>query len=80
VLAPPLEGGDLLSETHTTRGPRGAPIRWVLDREKLGERQLAIVHELTGNGLVMRGRVLQRLLDLGAKGIELRRARVAPGA
>lgn len=77
VLAPPLVGGDLLSDTHTTRGPSGAPIRWVLDRDKLGDRQLAIVHELTGNGLVMRGRVLQRLLDLGAKGIVIRHARIA---
>jgi hypothetical protein len=78
VIAPPIDGGDFLSEPHTTRDPRGAPIRWVLGRDKLGSRQVLMVPGTTGNGLVLRGRVLQQLIDLGAKGIAVEHARVTP--
>ncbi|PKQ25242.1 MAG: hypothetical protein CVT64_11100 [Actinobacteria bacterium HGW-Actinobacteria-4] len=77
IAAQSLDGGDFLYEPRTTRDPRGVPIRWVLDPAKLGDRQVLVVPGVTSAGLVMRGRVLQQLLDLGAKGIEIRHARVA---
>jgi hypothetical protein len=79
IAAPSLEDGDFLNEPRTTRDPRGVPIRWVLDPGKLGDRQVLMVPGVA-TGLVMRGRVLQRLVDLGAKGIEIRHARVGPPA
>jgi hypothetical protein len=78
VAAPSLEGGDYLSEPHTTRDPLGRPIRWVLDRSKLGNRQVFVFPGVSVGGLVMRGHLLRTLLDLGAVGVVVSRARVAP--
>jgi hypothetical protein len=77
VAAPSPDGPNVLSEAHTTRDPRGAPIRWVLDSRKLGDRQVLMVPGIASAGLIMRGRVLRHLLDLGAKGIDIRPARIA---
>jgi hypothetical protein len=80
LAAPALVHPDVLSESHTTRDPIGRPIRWVLDREKLGDRQVLMFPGVSVGGLVMRGRLLQQLLDLGARGVVIQPARVAPGA
>lgn len=78
VLAAGREQGDFLSDEHTTRSNLGIPIRWVLDREKLGDRQVLAVPGFAANNLVMRGSVIRALIDAGAKGVILEPARVMP--
>jgi hypothetical protein len=78
VLAAARDRGDFLSEEHTTRSNLGIPVRWVLDRAKLGDRQVLAVPGFAGNNLVMRGRVIQALIDVGARGVVLEPARVMP--
>lgn len=78
ILAAGLERGDFLSEEHTTRSNLGIPIRWVLDREKLGDRQVLAVPGFAANNLVMRGSVIRALIDAGARGVVLEPARVVP--
>jgi hypothetical protein len=66
VIAGPLNGENIPSVTSTARDSLGNPIRWELDRRRLGERQVLMVPGIGVSSLVMRGLVLQRLADMGA--------------
>lgn len=78
LLVAGREHGDFFSEEHTTRSSAGVLIRWVLDRDKLGDRQVLVVPGLAANNLVMRGRLIRDLIEAGSQGVILKPARVVP--
>jgi hypothetical protein len=78
VATASLDGGDFLSDTETTRTELGVPIRWVLDRDKVADRRVLAVPGVSSDNLVMRGSVIQALIDAGARGVSAVPARVSP--
>ena len=50
---------DVLDERHTTWGPSGLPIRWVLDREKL--EGLSVFHVPKASGIIVSSSIAEAL-------------------
>lgn len=66
---------DLLDEEHTTWGPSGLPMRWVLSRAKLNDHIVFIVPRLSSI-VIVTDHVLDALRQVGVTGYTAVRVRI----
>jgi len=71
---------DVFCECHSTYGPNGTPIRWVLNPAKMDGREFLVAPGTRSGGVVMKGSLLLRLIALGAQGVIPEKARVCPNS
>ncbi len=72
VATASLDDRDFLSDSETVRAESGIPTRWVLDAQKIGDREVLAVPGLASDNLVLRGSVVRALIDAGARGLSAR--------
>jgi hypothetical protein len=77
VATASLDGGDFLSDLVTTRTDGSVLVRRLVDREKLGDRRVLVVPGMRSDNLLMRGSVVEALVDAGARGLSAVPARLS---